>query len=207
MNRVQLTSFLEAGTDEAGRGCLAGPVTASAVILPKDTYLPLLDDSKRLTEKQRYELRPMIEKQALAFGVAHVFQNEIDEINILNASIKAMHLALEKLKKTPEYILIDGNKFLPFKKIPHQCIVKGDGKYQNIAAASVLAKTYRDDYMKKIGYCFPEYKWNQNKGYPTKAHRNAIKKYGITSHHRRSFQLLSKQLELNFKSHLISLDG
>ena len=207
MNSIQLTSFLEAGTDEAGRGCLAGPVTASAVILPKDTYLPLLNDSKKLTEKQRYELRPMIEKQALAFGVAHVFQNEIDEINILNASIKAMHLALEKLKKTPEYILIDGNKFLPFKKIPHQCIVKGDGKYQNIAAASVLAKTYRDDYMKKIGYCFPEYKWNQNKGYPTKAHRNAIKKYGITSHHRRSFQLLSKQLELNFKSHLISLNG
>ena len=207
MNCIQLTSFLEAGTDEAGRGCLAGPVTASAVILPKDTYLPLLNDSKKLTEKQRYELRPMIEKQALAFGVAHVFQNEIDEINILNASIKAMHLALEKLKKTPEYILIDGNKFLPFKKIPHQCIVKGDGKYQNIAAASVLAKTYRDDYMKKIGYCFPEYKWNQNKGYPTKAHRNAIKKYGITSHHRRSFQLLSKQLELNFKSHLISLNG
>tara|TARA_Y100000768_G_C23861503_1_gene625906 strand:+ start:125 stop:748 length:624 start_codon:yes stop_codon:yes gene_type:complete len=207
MNRVQLTSFLEAGTDEAGRGCLAGPVTASAVILPKDTYLPLLNDSKRLTEKQRYELRPMIEKQAIAFGVAHVFQNEIDEINILNASIKAMHLALEKLKKTPEYIVVDGNKFLPFKKIPHQCIVKGDGKYQNIAAASVLAKTYRDDYMKKIGYCFPEYKWNKNKGYPTKAHRNAIKKYGITSHHRRSFQLLSKQLEFNFKSHLISLNG
>ena len=207
MNSIQLTSFLEAGTDEAGRGCLAGPVTASAVILPKDTYLPLLNDSKKLTEKQRYELRPMIEKQALAFGVAHVFQNEIDEINILNASIKAMHLALEKLKKTPEYILVDGNKFLPFKKIPHQCIVKGDGKYQNIAAASVLAKTYRDDYMKKIGYCFPEYKWNKNKGYPTKAHRNAIKKYGITSHHRRSYQLLSKQLELNFKSHLISLNG
>ena len=207
MNRVQLTSFLEAGTDEAGRGCLAGPVTASAVILPKDTYLPLLNDSKRLTEKQRYELRPMIEKHAIAFGVAHVFQNEIDEINILNASIKAMHLALEKLKKTPEYIVVDGNKFLPFKKIPHQCIVKGDGKYQNIAAASVLAKTYRDDYMKKISYCFPEYKWNKNKGYPTKAHRNAIKKYGITSHHRRSFQLLSKQLEFNFKSHLISLNG
>ena len=207
MNSIQLTSFLEAGTDEAGRGCLAGPVTASAVILPKDTYLPLLNDSKKLTEKQRYELRPMIEKQALAFGVAHVFQNEIDEINILNASIKAMHLALEKLKKKPEYILVDGNKFLPFKKIPHQCIVKGDGKYQNIAAASVLAKTYRDDYMKKIGYCFPEYKWNKNKGYPTKAHRNAIKKYGITSHHRRSYQLLSKQLELNFKSHLISLNG
>ena len=207
MNSIQLTSFLEAGTDEAGRGCLAGPVTASAVILPKDTYLPLLNDSKRLTEKQRYELRPMIEKQAIAFGVAHVFQNEIDEINILNASIKAMHLALEKLKKTPEYIVVDGNKFLPFKKIPHQCIVKGDGKYQNIAAASVLAKTYRDDYMKKIGYCFPEYKWNKNKGYPTKAHRNAIKKYGITSHHRRSFQLLSKQLEFNFKSHLISLNG
>ncbi|MEO2100434.1 MAG: ribonuclease HII, partial [Flavobacteriaceae bacterium] len=167
MLRNQLTSLLEAGTDEAGRGCLAGPVTAAAVILPPEIQLSLLNDSKKLTEKQRYDLRPIIEKEALAFGVAHVFQEEIDQLNILNASLKAMHLALEKLNIKPEYILVDGNRFLPFKEIPHQCIIKGDGKYQNIAAASVLAKTYRDDYMRKIDSSFPQYSWRKNKGYPT----------------------------------------
>lgn len=195
---VQLTNFVEAGTDEAGRGCLAGPVTAAAVILPPDVELPLLNDSKKLTEKQRDNLRPLIEQQALAFGVAHVFQDEIDQINILKASIKAMHLALEQLQKTPEYILVDGNKFSSFKGIPHQCIVKGDGKFQNIAAASVLAKTHRDDYMKKISAEFPAYGWEKNKGYPTSNHRSAIQKIGCTLHHRKSFQLLPRQLEMDF---------
>ncbi|MDA7693390.1 ribonuclease HII [Flavobacteriaceae bacterium] len=190
MLSIQLTNFIEAGTDEAGRGCLAGPVTAAAVILPQDLNLPFLNDSKKLTEKQRNILRPQIEDQAIAFSVAHVFQEEIDRINILKASIKAMHLALEQLQKSPEYIVVDGNKFFSFNEIPHQCIVKGDGKFQNIAAASVLAKTYRDDYMKKINADFPVYGWNQNKGYPTQSHRAAIQKYGSTPHHRKSFQLL-----------------
>jgi len=194
---VQFTSLLEAGTDEAGRGCLAGPVTAAAVILPPTAVLPQLNDSKKLSEKQRFELRPLIEKYAISFGVVHVFQEEIDAINILNASIKAMHLALEKLEKKPEYILVDGNRFHAFGEIPHQCIIKGDGKYQNIAAASVLAKTYRDDYMKKIGVEFPHYCWEKNKGYPTHSHREAIKKFGSCPHHRKSFQLLPKQLQLD----------
>lgn len=198
MLSVQLTNFVEAGTDEAGRGCLAGPVTAAAVILPPDVELPLLNDSKKLTEKQRDNLRPLIEQQALAFGVAHVFQDEIDQINILKASIKAMHLALEQLQKTPEYILVDGNKFSSFKGIPHQCIIKGDGKFQNIAAASVLAKTHHDDYMKKISAEFPAYGWEKNKGYPTSTHRSAIQKLGSTLHHRKSFQLLPRQLEMDF---------
>ena len=194
---VQFTSLLEAGTDEAGRGCLAGPVTAAAVILPPATVFPQLNDSKKLSEKQRFELRPLIEKHALSFGIAHVFQEEIDAINILQASIKAMHLALEKLVQKPEYILVDGNRFHNFGEIPHQCIIKGDGKYQNIAAASVLAKTYRDDYMKKIGAEFPHYFWEKNKGYPTHSHREAIKKFGSCLHHRKSFQLLPKQLQLD----------
>jgi len=198
MLSIQLTNFIEAGTDEAGRGCLAGPVTAAAVILPQDLNLPFLNDSKKLTEKQRNILRPQIENQAIAFSVAHVFQEEIDRINILKASIKAMHLALEQLQKSPEYIVVDGNKFFSFNEIPHQCIVKGDGKFQNIAAASVLAKTYRDDYMKKINADFPVYGWNQNKGYPTQSHRAAIQKYGSTPHHRKSFQLLPRQLEIDF---------
>ncbi len=198
MLSIQLTNFIEAGTDEAGRGCLAGPVTAAAVILPQDLNLPFLNDSKKLTEKQRNILRPQIEDQAIAFSVAHVFQEEIDRINILKASIKAMHLALEQLQKSPEYIVVDGNKFFSFNEIPHQCIVKGDGKFQNIAAASVLAKTYRDDYMKKINADFPVYGWNQNKGYPTQSHRAAIQKYGSTPHHRKSFQLLPRQLEIDF---------
>ena len=199
MLSVQLTSFLEAGTDEAGRGCLAGPVSAAAVILPSEINVPLLNDSKKLTEKQRYLLRSIIEENAISYSVAFVYQEEIDRINILNASIRAMHLAIEKLKIKPEYILVDGNRFSPFKKIPYKCIIRGDGKYQNIASASILAKTYRDEYMEKIGQSFPEYKWNNNKGYPTHKHRAAIKKYGPTQHHRKSFKLLPNQTKIIFK--------
>jgi ribonuclease HII len=196
MLEIQYSNSLEAGTDEAGRGCLAGPVTAAAVILPPNFKLPLLNDSKKITEKQRFALRPEIEHQAIAYAIAHVYQEEIDEINILNASIKAMHLALEQLSKKPEYIIVDGNRFKSFQEIPHQCIVKGDGKYQNIAAASVLAKTYRDDFMEKLGLEFPQYDWKKNKGYPTKKHREAIKKYGITTYHRTSFQLLPQSQKI-----------
>ncbi len=196
---VQLTSLLEAGTDEAGRGCIAGPVAAAAVILPLKLKIPLLNDSKKLTEKQRYHLRPIIEKNAISFGVAFVYQQKIDKINILNASIHAMHLAINKLKINPQYIIADGNHFSPYKKIPHKCIIKGDSKYQNIAAASILAKTYRDDYMKKIGSDFPEYKWNNNKGYPTQYHRSAIEEFGVTKHHRKSFQLLPNQIKIDFE--------
>jgi len=191
MLKTQYSMGLEAGTDEAGRGCLAGPVTAAAVILPPKTDLSLLNDSKKLSEKQRYVLRPEIEKQAICFAVAHVYQEEIDEINILNATIKAMHLALKQLSIKPEFIIVDGNRFKAFEDIPHECIIKGDGKYQNIAAASILAKTYRDDYMRKLDVAFAQYNWNKNKGYPTKKHREAIKSFGITVHHRTSFQLLS----------------
>ena len=194
----QLSQLLEAGTDEAGRGCLAGPVTAAAVILPESFELPYLNDSKKLTDSQRYTLRPMIEAEALSFAVAHVFQGEIDEINILNASIKAMHLALDKLNLKPAFIVVDGNRFKTYKNIPHECVIKGDGKYLNIAAASVLAKTYRDDFMKELDLKHPQYQWKKNKGYPTSAHREGIQKYGITEHHRTSFQLLPKQLKLNF---------
>ena len=194
----QLSQLLEAGTDEAGRGCLAGPVTAAAVILPESFELPYLNDSKKLTDSQRYALRPMIEAEALSFAVAHVFQGEIDEINILNASIKAMHLALDKLNLKPAFIAVDGNRFKTYKNIPHQCVIKGDGKYLNIAAASVLAKTYRDDFMKKLDLKHPQYQWKKNKGYPTSAHREGIQKYGITEYHRTSFQLLPKQLKFNF---------
>ena len=192
MLKTQHTKGLEAGTDEAGRGCLAGPVTAAAVILPPNTNLPLLNDSKKISEKQRYALRPEIEKQAIAFAIAHVYQDEIDTINILNASIKAMHLALEQLSPKPIHIVVDGNRFKPFKEIPFDCIIKGDGKYQNIAAASVLAKTYRDDYMTLLDFKHPNFGWKKNKGYPTKSHREAIKIFGITKHHRVSFQLLPK---------------
>ena len=194
----QLTELLEAGTDEAGRGCLAGPVSAAAVILPESFELPYLNDSKKLTDSQRYALRPMIEAQAVCFGIAHIFQDEIDEINILNASIKAMHLALDKLKLRPGFIAVDGNRFKTYKNIPHECVIKGDGKYLNIAAASVLAKTYRDDFMKKLDLDHPQYQWKKNKGYPTLAHREGIQKYGVSEHHRTSFQLLPKQLKLNF---------
>tara|TARA_R110002072_G_scaffold83142_4_gene188973 strand:- start:147 stop:743 length:597 start_codon:yes stop_codon:yes gene_type:complete len=188
--------ILECGTDEAGRGCLAGPVTAAAVILPEGFENLILNDSKQVSEKKRYILKPIIEAQALSFGVAHVFQKEIDNINILNASIMAMHLSINKLNKTPEFIIVDGNKFKPFKNIPHETIIKGDGKYLSIAAASILAKTYRDLYMEDIHKEFPMYNWKQNKGYPTKEHRAAIKKYGITKYHRKSFRLLPDLKEM-----------
>ena len=194
MLKRQFSIAIEAGTDEAGRGCLAGPVTAAAVILPKKIDLPDLNDSKKLTERQRDSLRPEIEKRALAFAYAHVYPKEIDEINILNASIKAMHLAIKQLSKTPGFIAVDGNRFHPFPNIPHECIIKGDGKFLNIAAASVLAKTYRDDFMEALHQKYPHYCWNKNKGYPTKAHRDAIRKFGTSPHHRMTFQLLPKQL-------------
>lgn len=188
---------VEAGCDEAGRGCLAGPVVAAAVILPVNFKHELLNDSKKLTDKQRYRLRPIVEKEALAWAVGIVSHTEIDEINILNASFLAMHRAVDDLKITPELLLIDGNRFNPHI-IPHECFVKGDGRYLSIAAASILAKTYRDDIMKVLHEKFPNYGWNSNMGYPTKKHREAIKAFGETPHHRKSFQLLPKQLELKF---------
>jgi len=188
----------EAGTDEAGRGCLAGPVVAAAVILPSNFNHPLLNDSKQLTEKNRQLLRPIIEKEALAFGVAFVDEKIIDKINILNASIKAMHIAIGELKIKPNFIIVDGNRFKPCQSTPYQTIVKGDAKFMSIAAASVLAKTYRDDFMKKLHQKRPEYHWNKNKGYPTKQHRTAIRQFGATVYHRKSFRLLPEQLKLNF---------
>jgi len=199
MLALKLNSHLvECGTDEAGRGCLAGPVTAAAVILPDQFEHPLLNDSKQLTEKQRDLLRPIIEREAIAYAVSHVLMEEIDAINILNASILAMHRAIEQLTTIPEFIAVDGNKFKPFKSIPSECVVKGDSKYLHIAAASVLAKTYRDDYMKKCHEEYPVYGWNQNKGYPTKAHREAIQNVGTTPYHRKSFKLLPEQYKLPF---------
>lgn len=192
----QITSKIEAGTDEAGRGCLAGPVTAAAVILPKYFELPLLNDSKKLSEKQCYALRSQIEAKAIAYTYAHVYPDEIDQINILNASIKAMHLALSQLTTKPDFIAVDGNRFHPFGGTPFECVIKGDGKYQHIASASILAKTYRDDYMKRIHAEFPDYHWEQNKGYPTQAHRKVIAKKGPTPYHRKSFQLLPRQTVL-----------
>jgi ribonuclease HII len=187
--------LLEVGTDEAGRGCLSGPVVAAAVILPDDFEHPFLNDSKQLSEKKREELRPFIEKNAIAWSVSFVDERKIDEINILQASILAMQTAIKQLKITPEFIVVDGNKFKPFKNIPHQTIVKGDAKYMNIAAASILAKTYRDAFMHKSHLEFPEYNWKQNKGYPTKEHRNAIREFGITKYHRKTFRLLPEQLK------------
>jgi len=189
---------LEAGCDEAGRGCLAGPVFAAAVILPPDFENNLLNDSKKLTEKQRYALRPIIEKEALAWAVEAVDNNEIDEVNILNASFLAMNRAVQKLVVQPEHLLIDGNRFRPQTNIPFACMIKGDGRFLSIAAASVLAKTYRDDFMLKIHNEFPDWEWETNKGYPTIKHRAAIVKYGISKYHRKSFRLLNEQLELNF---------
>lgn len=189
---------LEAGTDEAGRGCLAGPVVAAAVILSKKFEHPFLNDSKQLTKKQRLELKPFIEENSMTFAVSFVWQNEIDEINILQSSLLAMHKSIYKLKIKPEFIIVDGNKFKQYKSIPHETIVKGDGKYMSIAAASVLAKTYRDEYMEKIHLDFPEYNWKHNKGYPTKQHRTVIQEIGITLHHRRSFKLFPEQLSLEF---------
>lgn len=189
---------LECGTDEAGRGCLAGPVTAAAVILPSNFSHDWLNDSKQLSLKKREVLRPIIEREAISFGVAHVLPEEIDEINILNASILAMHKALDQLDPIPEFIQVDGNRFKAYKGIAHECIIKGDGKYMNIAAASVLAKTYRDDIMAKLHKKHSEYNWHKNKGYPTTSHRNAIKTYGATCYHRKSFKLLPDQLRLEF---------
>lgn len=182
--------LIEAGCDEAGRGCLAGPVFAAAVILPPKFKLPLLNDSKKLSEVQREILRPLIEEQALAWAVAYVDHKEIDKINILNASFLAMHRALDKLDKTPQLLLIDGNRFKQYQEIPHKCIIEGDGKYASIAAASVLAKTYRDHYMHKLHLKYPEYHWNQNKGYGTMKHRQAIMNFGSSPVHRTSFRLL-----------------
>ncbi|MBL4643514.1 MAG: ribonuclease HII [Flavobacteriaceae bacterium] len=198
MLKINYSGFvLEAGTDEAGRGCLCGPVVAAAVILPEDFEHPFLNDSKQLTEKQRKELKPFIEKEALSFGVAFVDEKEVDQINVLQASITGMHRSVAQLNPMPEYIIVDGNKFRSFKKIPHETIVKGDAKYLSIAAASVLAKTYRDEFMEKIHQEFPMYNWKQNKGYPTKQHREAIREFGITKYHRKTFRLLPDQLKLD----------
>jgi ribonuclease HII len=189
---------IEAGCDEAGRGCLAGPVFAAAVILPPGFLSEELNDSKQLSEKKRYALRPLIEREAVAWAVGIVSAEEIDKINILNASILAMHRAVEQLTVRPEHLLIDGNRFKPYPGVPHTTIIKGDGKYLSIAAASVLAKTYRDDYMQTLAQEYPAYLWNENKGYPTKAHRQALLQHGITPHHRKSFTLIPGQLMLDF---------
>lgn len=189
--------LIEAGCDEAGRGCLAGPVFAAAVILPQNFTSDVLNDSKQLSEKQRYSLREIILNEALSWAVGICDQHEIDQINILNASILAMHKALAQLTITPQHIIVDGNRFKSFGKIPHTCFVKGDGRFMSIAAASVLAKTYRDDYMLKIHADFPEYGWDRNKGYPTETHREAISRFGITEHHRKTFRLTNDQLTLD----------
>lgn len=189
---------MEAGCDESGRGCLAGPVVAAAVILPPGFKNSQLNDSKKLTRDQRSELRLVIEKYALAWALDMVSNDEIDKINILNASFEAMNRAVKKLKVVPGHLLIDGNRFRPQTKIPYTCIIKGDGKYCSIAAASILAKTYRDEYMEKIHEYFPGYRWNENKGYGTRKHRQAIVSYGLTKYHRRSFRLIDEQLKFEF---------
>ena len=200
MLKLNFSGFaLEAGTDEAGRSCLSGPVVAAAVILPPNFKHNFLNDSKQLSEKKRKELRPIIEEVALAFSVSFVDEKEVDKINVLQASITGMHRAINQLKIVPEFIIVDGNKFKDYQEIPHQTIVKGDSKYLSIAAASVLAKTYRDEFMEKIHQEFPMYNWQQNKGYPTKAHRNAIREFGITKYHRKTFRLLPEQLKLKLK--------
>ncbi|RFS23313.1 ribonuclease HII [Chitinophaga silvatica] len=191
--------LIEAGCDEAGRGCLAGPVFAAAVILPKKFRHSLLNDSKQMKPSDREKLRKVIEKKAICYAVASVDNVEIDRINILKASFKAMHLALEKLQQQPEFILVDGNRFNAYGKTPHACIIQGDGLYASIAAASILAKTYRDDYMKDLHNIYPHFGWDVNKGYPTKLHRDALKEHGETPYHRKSFRLLpDEQLELDF---------
>lgn len=189
LNSFYQEKLIEAGCDEAGRGCLAGPVFAAAVILPKNFFHPLLNDSKQVNEKNRNELRKIIEISAIAFAVASIDNNEIDSINILKASFKAMHLAVDKLKKKPQLLLIDGNRFINYKKIPHRCIIKGDTLFASIAAASILAKTYRDEYMLQLHQQFPQYAWNSNKGYGTATHRKAIEKFGQCIYHRKSFHL------------------
>lgn len=183
------TTLPEAGCDEAGRGCIAGPVVAAAVILPQDFYHPLLNDSKQISEVTREQLRPVIEKEAIAWAVAAIDHEEIDQINILNASFKAMHLAIDQLRTRPELLLIDGNRFVPYWQIPHRCIVKGDSKYASIAAASVLAKTHRDELMAKLDLSHPEYDWKNNKGYPTPRHKLKVKEIGYSPYHRKSYKL------------------
>ena len=195
---TQYSKKIEAGTDEAGRGCLAGPVSAAAVIFSENYSNPDLNDSKKLSEKKRNELRKIIEKEALAFSVVHVDNHEIDKINILNASILAMHRAIKQLKIVPEFILVDGNRFSKYGNLEHKCLISGDSKFQNVAAASILAKTYRDELMTKLGEKYPQYNWNKNKGYPTKFHKNSIKLYGPSIYHRKSFRLFDIQTELKF---------
>jgi ribonuclease HII len=197
LSKCYTDKTIECGTDEAGRGCLAGPVTAAAIILTENFNLELLNDSKKISEKIRENIKPLIIKQAISFSVTHIEPKIIDEINILNASILAMQESILKLDPEPEYIIVDGNRFKPLKNIPYTTIIKGDSKYMSIAAASVLAKTYRDAYMDEIHKEFPMYNWKQNKGYPTKEHREAIRKYGITKYHRKSFRLLPEQLSLD----------
>lgn len=191
-------SCIEVGCDEAGRGCIAGPVFAAAVILPDDFDNNIINDSKQLSDKKRRELRDIIENKAIAWAIGICDNNEIDKINILNASIRAMHKALDKLEVRPEQIIVDGNRFKKYKEIPSTTIVKGDSKYMSIAAASILAKTYRDDYMNSLNKEFPQYYWSENKGYPTQKHREAIRKSGISKYHRRSFNLTEQQLKINF---------
>ena len=195
---TQYSKKIEAGTDEAGRGCLAGPVSAAAVIFSENYSNPDLNDSKKLSEKKRNELRKIIEKEALAFSVVHVDNHEIDKINILNASILAMHRAIKQLKIVPEFILVDGNRFSKYGNLEHKCLISGDSKFQNVAAASILAKTYRDELMTKLDKKYPQYNWNKNKGYPTKFHKNSIKLYGPSIYHRKSFRLFDIQTELKF---------
>lgn len=190
--------FCEAGLDEAGRGCFAGPVYAAAVILPKDFYHPLLNDSKQLTKEEREYLKPIIEKESIAFSVASVDNDEIDRINILQASYKAMHLALKKLKSNPDILLVDGNRFKRYKNVPHYCIIKGDGIYASIAAASILAKTYRDEYMINLHKKYEVYCWHNNKGYGTVEHRNAIKEHGLCRYHRKSFNIYAAETSNDF---------
>jgi len=189
---------IEAGCDEAGRGCIAGPVFAAAVILPHGYRNAALDDSKKLSGKKRQELRILIEKEALAWGIGMVDAKEIDEINILNASFEAMHRALDRIQLHPSHLLIDGNRFRSYAKITHTCIVKGDGMYASIAAASILAKTHRDEYMEALHQEYPLYGWNKNRGYPTRSHRQAVHRHGPTPYHRRSFRLLDEQMRLDF---------
>jgi len=195
--KTKFSNKIEAGCDEAGRGCLAGPVVAASVILPKRFKHPLLNDSKQLSKKTRTLLEKVIKEKAVVWGIGVIWNKKIDKINILNASIKAMHKSIEKLKTKPELLLIDGNRFHAFKDIPHKCIIKGDAKYACIAAASVLAKTYRDKLMQKLHLEFPQFDWKNNKGYPTKIHRQSIVNYGITKYHRKSFKLLPLQFKLN----------
>lgn len=199
MLKTNFSGFeLEAGTDEAGRGCLCGPVVAAAVILPPKFHHPLLNDSKKISEAKRKILRPIIEREARAYGVAFVHNEEVDTLNVLQASLTGMHRSIDQMNLIPEFIIVDGNKFKPYKDISFKTIVKGDAKFQSIAAASVLAKTYRDEFMEKIHEEYPQYNWKQNKGYPTREHRAAIESFGVTKYHRKTFKLLAPQLKLGF---------